>query len=160
MDFTQGLNDVQKKAVITTDGPLLIVAGAGAGKTKTIAHRICHLIITGVSPSSILAVTFTNKAAKEMRERVSHMVTDIPFVSHQELPFLATFHSLCVYLLRKFGAYNGTAKRFTILDDGDTTALIKEAMVYFGMDPKAHDPRGIKNTISRSANAFLDRSNL
>lgn len=160
MDFTTGLNDVQKKAVITTEGPLLIVAGAGAGKTKTIAHRICHLITTGVAPSSILAVTFTNKAAKEMRERVSHMVESIPLGVHGELPFLATFHSLCVYLLRRFGAYNGTAKRFTILDDGDTTSLIKEAMVYFGMDPKAHDPRGIKNTISRSANAFLDPERL
>lgn len=156
MDFTEHLNDSQKKAVLTTDGPLLIVAGAGAGKTKTVVHRICHIITTGVAPSAVLAVTFTNKAAKEMRERVNTLIQEVPFIIRGEgSPFVSTFHSLGVYLLRKFGAYEGTVKRFTILDDGDTTSLIKESLRYFGLDPKAHDPRGIKNTISRSANALL-----
>jgi DNA helicase-2/ATP-dependent DNA helicase PcrA len=157
MDFTTGLNDAQKKAVLTIDGPLLIVAGAGAGKTKTIVHRMGHLITSGVAPSSILAVTFTNKAAKEMRERVVSLVEHIPSIQHsrQAVPFVSTFHSFGVYLLRKFGAFGGTVKRFTILDDSDTSALIKEALNSFGIDPKTNDPRGIKNTISRSANAFL-----
>lgn len=154
MDFTSGLNDAQKQAVLATDGPLLIVAGAGAGKTKTIVHRIGHLITSGVLPSSILAVTFTNKAAKEMRERVGHLVEKIPFIERgRDVPFVSTFHSLGVFLLRKFGVYDGV-KRFTILDDSDTTSLIKEALNSFGLDPKENDPRGIKNTISRAANAF------
>ena len=161
MDFTHGLNDAQKRAVLTIDGPLLIVAGAGAGKTKTVVHRICHIITTGVAPSSILAVTFTNKAAKEMRERVHSLIQQVPFIARGDsLPFVSTFHSLGVFLLRKFGAYDGTIKRFTILDDGDTTSLIKEVLNHFGMDPKMHDPRGIKNTISRSANAMLEPDEL
>ena len=161
MDFTEGLNDSQKRAVLTTEGPLLIVAGAGAGKTKTVVHRICHIITTGVAPSSVLAVTFTNKAAKEMRERVHSLIQEVPFIIRGEgLPFVSTFHSLGVFLLRKFGAYEGQIKRFTILDDGDTNSLIKECLSYFGLDPKMHDPRGIKNTISRSANALLDPDQL
>ncbi len=156
MDFTHGLNDAQKQAVLTVDGPLLIVAGAGAGKTKTLVHRIGHLISTGVAPTNILAVTFTNKAAKEMRERVGTLVERMPLHTPAEgIPFVSTFHSLGVYLLRRFGAYDGSAKRFTILDDSDTMSLIKEAMVTLGLDPKDHDPRGVRSTISRSANAFL-----
>lgn len=167
MDFTLGLNDAQKQAVLTTEGPLLIVAGAGAGKTKTLTHRIGYLIGKGVAPSSILAVTFTNKAAAEMRERVLGLIEHIPFVERGDglpaqagVPFVSTFHSLGVYLLRRFGAYGGTALRFTILDDSDTMSLIKESMVNLGLDPKAHDPRGIRNTISRSANAFLSPEDL
>lgn len=160
MDFTQGLNDAQRKAVLTTDGPLLIVAGAGAGKTKTIVHRIGHLITLGVAPQSILAVTFTNKAAKEMRERVAHMIQHLPLIEPGQVPFISTFHSLGVFLLRKFGAYNGTITRFTILDDADTNTLIKEALTSYGIDPKTTDPRAIKNIISRSANAFLKPEDL
>ncbi len=164
-NFTDGLNDAQKKAVITIDGPLLIVAGAGAGKTKTVVHRIGHLITTGIAPSAILAVTFTNKAAKEMRERAVHLIETIPYIERigkgeREIPFVSTFHSLGVFLLRRFGAFNATVKRFTILDDSDTSALIKEALTSFGLDPKQHDPRSIKNTISRAANAFLDPDQL
>ena len=161
MDFTTGLNDAQKQAVLTTDGPLLIVAGAGAGKTKTVVHRIGHLITTGVAARSILAVTFTNKAAKEMRERVAHLTHQIsPLITEGELPFVSTFHSLGVYLLRKFGAFNGTVTRFTILDDSDTMSLIKESLASFGIDPKTTDPRSIRNIISRSANAFNTASDL
>lgn len=150
-----GLNDAQKKAVQMTEGPLLIVAGAGAGKTKTLVHRIAHIISLGNRPSSILAVTFTNKSAKEMRERVAHMIEKMDLKEHgRELPFVSTFHSLGVFLLRKFGAYNGTVKRFTILDDSDTTSLIKESLQSMGLDPKMHDPRNIKGIISRCANAL------
>ena len=151
----KGLNDAQKKAVLTTEGPLLIVAGAGAGKTKTLVHRIANIISLGNRPNSILAVTFTNKAAKEMRERVSDMLEKIDLGQYsRELPFVSTFHSLGVFLLRKFGAYDGQVKRFTILDDGDTTSLIKDSLKAMGLDPKMHDPRGIKSIISRCANAL------
>lgn len=155
MQFLEGLNDAQKKAVLAKEGPLLIVAGAGAGKTKTIVHRICNLIEDGVRPSQILAVTFTNKAAKEMRGRAIAQLATIPAISRDSgIPFVSTFHSLGVFLLRKFGAYNGTVKRFTILDDGDTMSLIKESLQYFGLDPKTNEPRAIRSLISRSANAL------
>jgi DNA helicase-2/ATP-dependent DNA helicase PcrA len=154
----KGLNDAQKKAVLTTEGPLLIVAGAGAGKTKTLVHRIANIISLGNRPNSILAVTFTNKAAKEMRERVEVMLKSMDGVINQDPPaggpFVSTFHSLGVFLLRKFGAYDGTVKRFTILDDSDTTSLIKDSLKAMGLDPKMHDPRGIKSIISRCANAL------
>ncbi len=149
-----GLNDAQKKAVLTTEGPLLIVAGAGAGKTKTVVHRIAHIVSTGVSASQILAVTFTNKAAKEMRERAIALLKETANTSDRSIPFISTFHSLGVFLLRRFGAYNGSVKRFTILDDGDTTALIKEALQSMGLDPKTNDPRALKSIISKCANAL------
>jgi DNA helicase-2/ATP-dependent DNA helicase PcrA len=156
MQFLEGLNDAQKKAVVAQEGPLLIVAGAGAGKTKTIVHRICHLIENGIAPSAILAVTFTNKAAKEMRERVIAQIEQIPpALRENTIPFVSTFHSLGVFLLRKFGAYDGQVKRFTILDDADTMSLIKESLQYFGLDPKQNEPRSIRSLISRSANALL-----
>ncbi len=146
---------MQKKAVLKTEGPLLIVAGAGAGKTKTVVHRIAHIVEGGVAPSKILAVTFTNKAAKEMRERTIALLegNTISF-DRRNVPFVSTFHSLGVFLLRRFGAYDGKVKRFTILDDGDTTSLIKEALQSMGLDPKQNDPRALKSIISRCANAM------
>lgn len=157
----KGLNDAQKKAVLATEGPLLIVAGAGAGKTKTVVHRIAHIVETGVSPRNILAVTFTNKAAKEMRERTISLLEEVnPSLDRRDVPFVSTFHSLGVFLLRKFGAYGGKVKRFTILDDGDTTALIKESLQSMGLDPKTNDPRGIKSIISRCANALQSPEDL
>ncbi len=154
--FLEGLNDAQRSAVLATDGPVLIVAGAGAGKTKTIVHRICHLVaVKGVAPRAVLAVTFTNKAAKEMRERVAQLISILPsVVTEGEFPFLSTFHSLGVFLLRRFGAHGGAMKRFVILDDGDASSLFKEAMRALGIDPKQHDPRGLRSLISRAANAL------
>ncbi len=155
-NFLEGLNDAQKQAVLATEGPVLIVAGAGAGKTKTVVHRIAHIISKGVAPSQILAVTFTNKAATEMRERVAEMIETIPFTTRgTELPFVSTFHSLGVFLLRKFGAWNGTVARFSLLDDGDSMSLIKEAMKYHAVDPKQFEPRGIRSLISKSVSQFL-----
>lgn len=155
----EGLNAQQKKAVLATNGPVLIVAGAGAGKTKTLVHRIAHIVSNGALPSQILAVTFTNKAAKEMRERALHLLSTLNTHSRGE-PFISTFHSLGVFLLRKFGAYNKTVARFTILDDSDTLALIKESLVSLGLDPKTHDPRAIKSTISKCANALQSPEDL
>lgn len=159
MRFLEGLNDAQQKAVLAMEGPVLIVAGAGAGKTKTIVHRMAHLIEHGVRPNAILAVTFTNKAAKEMRERVTHMLGGQTFRPtlyplRTDMPFVSTFHSLGVFLLRTFGAFNGTEKRFTLLDDGDSLSLIKEAQTALGIDPKTLEPRAIRSAISRAANAL------
>ncbi len=159
-DFLTGLNDAQRKAVITTEGPLLILAGAGAGKTKTVTHRIGHLLTKRVRGENILAITFTNKAATEMRERMKKILEKNKNLSLGGDPCMKTFHSLGVFLLRKFGAYGGKSRSFSILDDGDTLSLIKEALLSFGYDPKQHDPRGIKNTISRAVNAGQTKEEL
>ncbi len=150
----KGLNKEQKEAATHTKGPLLIVAGAGAGKTKTITHRIVNLIKKGVSPERILAVTFTNKAAKEMRERI---VAEIKknAKGQEKIPFVSTFHSLGVYIIKENARLLGLTKYFTILDEGDTTSLIKETLKELEIDPKQYDPQKIKNIISREKGKFV-----
>lgn len=158
--FLETLNDAQKQAVLTTEGPLLILAGAGAGKTKTVTHRIGHLIAGGVRGDNILAITFTNKAAAEMRERVEHILLANPELSSNGTPTIKTFHSLGVFLLRKFGTISGQNNRFTILDDGDTQSLLKEAITSFGYDTKTVEPRAVKSAISRAINANQTKEDL
>lgn len=138
------LNDQQKKAVTSTEGPLLVLAGAGAGKTKTIVERIRYLVDTGVSPSAILAVTFTNKAAREMRERIGQGLN----FSVSERPFISTFHALGVYILREHSAKAGIKKYFSILDRNDSKRAAKEALLALGLDPKICDPGRIMALIS------------
>lgn len=149
MDYLETLNPKQRDAVLATEGPLLIIAGAGTGKTKTLTHRIYHLIHQGVHPANILAITFTNKAAKEMRERVFHMLgQDGRNFRSIESPTLCTFHSLGVRILRRFFREANLKKTFTILDTTDTMKIIKEAMESLGINPKMHDPKKIRNFIS------------
>src|SRR5581483_239712 len=130
MDFLKGLNAQQREAVAHTEGPLLILAGAGSGKTRVITHRIAHIITARrVPPSAILAVTFTNKAAGEMRERVAALLEGAALDSE---PLIATFHSFCVRLLRRDGdplarIRPGFTRRFTIYDDEDQLGIIKSA---------------------------------
>jgi DNA helicase-2/ATP-dependent DNA helicase PcrA len=139
MDFLQGLNPQQREAVSHTEGPLLILAGAGSGKTRVITHRIAHIVTARrVPPSAILAVTFTNKAAAEMRERVAALLADARLDSE---PTLSTFHSFCVRLLRRDGdplarVRPGFTRRFTIYDDEDQLAIIKAAYRALGLDEK------------------------
>ncbi|MFH1170328.1 MAG: UvrD-helicase domain-containing protein [Candidatus Vogelbacteria bacterium] len=149
-DYLAELNDAQQRAVTHRDGPLLVVAGAGAGKTKTITHRILHLIKSGVSPNAILAITFTNKAAKEMLNRVTDLLANEPELRHEgSRPFVATFHALGVHLLREHGRALGIPRHFSIADRDDSLALIKTALQDLGYDPKSIEPRGILNAISR-----------
>ena len=147
------LNPEQKRAVEATEGPVLILAGAGAGKTKTIAERIRHLVGKGVAPSEILAITFTNKAAKEMRERIeAGLQTDENLnrpVSMSERPFVSTFHSLGVHILREHAGRVGVKKHFSIFDKDDSKKLVKEALVSLGLDPKTHEPGAILGVISK-----------
>lgn len=144
-NYIKGLNEAQKQAVLHTEGPLLIVAGAGAGKTKTLTHRIAHLIASGVQGNRILAVTFTNKAAGEMRERVEKLLEGVSLGGRY--PYLSTFHSLGVRLLREFSAEVGLARSFTIWDRDDSTRALKRILESLGLD--AYTPRQILSKISR-----------
>lgn len=148
-----GLNEKQKEAASHVNGPLLIVAGAGAGKTKTITHRIVNLIKEGIAPDKILAVTFTNKAAKEMRERViAEMEKNVG--GQNTVPFVSTFHSLGVYIIKENARVLGLTKYFTILDEADSISFIKEIIKDLGLDPKQYEPRKIRNIISREKGKF------
>ncbi len=153
MDFLSGLNPQQREAVAATEGPVLILAGAGSGKTKAITHRIAHLITAKhIPPSAILAVTFTNKAAAEMRARVNTLLEEYPLSSS---PLLSTFHSFCVRLLRRDGAplasiRPGFTKTFSIYDDEDQLAIIKAAYRRMGLDEKAMPYRATMSQISHS----------
>lgn len=150
--YLSTLNERQKEAVLKTEGPLLILAGAGAGKTKTITHRIFHLIKKGVRPSQILAITFTNKAAKEMKERTISLLNTDPSLSRSiidEKPFISTFHSLGVHILKEYSHIFGFPRHFGIFDRGDSKKAIKEAMEMLEIDPKQYDPNTILSIISR-----------
>jgi len=151
------LNKEQREAAIHMEGPLLIIAGAGAGKTKTITHRIVNLIKKGISPERILAVTFTNKAAKEMRDRIISEIKKNAqgTQSQNKIPFVSTFHSLGVYIIKENARLLGLTKYFTILDEGDSVTLIKEIMKEQGIDPKQYDPKKIKNIISHEKGKFI-----
>ncbi len=139
MDFLSGLNPQQREAVETTEGPVLILAGAGSGKTRVITHRMAHIIVERhVPPSTLLAVTFTNKAAGEMRARVAALLEGMALTEH---PVLATFHSFCVRLLRRDGdplanIRPGFQRNFTIYDDEEQNAIVKAAYQKLGLDEK------------------------
>ncbi len=139
------LNQAQREAVLHTEGPLLIVAGAGAGKTKTLTERIVHIILGGIAPERILAVTFTNKASGEMRERVEKAI-----LKHRidGAPTVTTFHRLGGSIIRDHAGYFGLTKYFSIFDEDDAKSLIKESMREFGIDPKLLDPKRVKHIIS------------
>ena len=147
MNHLEGLNTPQKEAVITTDGPVLVVAGAGAGKTRVITHRIAHIVSQGIEPSSILAVTFTNKAAKEMKERALSLLSQE--ITPQTTPFISTFHSLGVYILRNHHKTLNIPKHFTIFDRDDSVRAIKQALKKKGLNPKEYEPRKILSSISK-----------
>jgi DNA helicase-2/ATP-dependent DNA helicase PcrA len=147
VDHLKDLNTAQKQAVLHTSGPLLIVAGAGTGKTKTIAHRIAHLIQTGTPPHKILAVTFTNKAAGEMRERVQKLLAG----GRGGLPFISTFHSLGVRLLREFHEEAGIPRGFSIWDRDDSLRAVKAGLKR--LDTEEWTPRQILSAISREKGA-------
>lgn len=153
LPYTIGLNDAQRDAVLSIDGPLLVLAGAGSGKTRVITHRIVHLIHQGVAPYNILAVTFTNKAATEMRERVRSLIQQHQSSSRASVdsqPVVTTFHSLGVRLLREFHEAAGLRKHFTIYDRSDSQKAVKQALEKADYNPKEFEPRKILGMISRA----------
>jgi DNA helicase-2/ATP-dependent DNA helicase PcrA len=154
MDILQDLNPAQADAVKTTTGPVLILAGAGSGKTKTLTHRIAYLMTQErVWPNEILAVTFTNKAAKEMRERLAHLVGQEP--SRSFMPWMGTFHGICVRLLRLDGDKIGIQPNYVIYDEDDRQGLIKQAMKQLSIADKQIKPRAVSSAISNAKNELV-----
>lgn len=151
MDIFAGLNEAQRAAVEHSDGPLLLLAGAGSGKTKTLTHRIARLVQEGTPTSAILAVTFTNKAAKEMRERLANLLDD-DASSRSFMPWMGTFHSICVRMLRYDGEHIGVPKNFVILDETDRLGFIKAVMKEQNISEKNYSPRSVAGCISSAKN--------
>lgn len=149
-ELLNGMNLRQKEAVLHNDGPLLLMAGAGSGKTRVLTHRIAYLIEEKeVNPWNILAITFTNKAAKEMKERVNAILA-----SGGEDVWVSTFHSMCVRILRRDVDFIGYNRNFTIIDSSEQLTLMKRILKELNIDPKKYDPRSILGTISQAKNSL------
>ncbi|MDK4438113.1 DNA helicase PcrA [Enterococcus faecium] len=149
-ELLNGMNPRQKEAVLHTDGPLLLMAGAGSGKTRVLTHRIAYLIEEKeVNPWNILAITFTNKAAKEMKERVNAILA-----SGGEDVWVSTFHSMCVRILRRDVDFIGYNRNFTIINSSEQLNLMKRILKELNIDPKKYDPRSILGTISQAKNSL------
>ncbi len=150
-NLTAGLNEEQKQAVLTTEGPMLIIAGAGSGKTRVLTHKIAHLVGLGIRPYNILAITFTNKAAKEMKMRLNNLLGD---ASAQQL-WVGTFHFICLQILRRNVDEIGYSSNFVIYDSGDQKTLIKQCLKSANLDDKQYTPQGMLAAISNAKNKML-----
>src|SRR5205823_11838467 len=149
--YLANLNPAQREAVLTTEGPLLVVAGAGSGKTRVLTHRVAHLIgAIGVKPQEILAITFTNKAAAEMRTRLEDMLGGVA-----RSIWILTFHSACGRILRREAPRLGYRTNFTIYDQADQIRLTKACLEELERDPKRFVPRGIHAQISAAKNNLV-----
>ncbi|MFB8581766.1 DNA helicase PcrA [Enterococcus gallinarum] len=150
-ELLANMNPRQKEAVMHTEGPLLLMAGAGSGKTRVLTHRIAYLIEEkNVNPWNILAITFTNKAAREMKERVNQLLG-----SGGEDVWVSTFHSMCVRILRRDVDQIGYSRNFTIIDTSEQNTLMKRVLKELNIDPKKYDPRSILGAISNAKNELL-----
>ncbi len=151
-NLLKGMNPQQENAVKTTEGPLLIMAGAGSGKTRVLTHRIAYLVVEKeVYPSKILAITFTNKAAREMRERIDGLLGN----GTTESMWVSTFHSMCVRILRRNIDRIGISKNFSILDSADQLSVVKNVMKQLNIDTKRYEPRAVLNAISSAKNECI-----
>lgn len=148
MELLKNLNKEQIEAVKTIDGPVLVMAGAGSGKTKVLTTRIAYLIEEGIPSYNILAITFTNKAAAEMRDRVSNLIGDVS-------SFIGTFHSLGVRIIRENHDILGLPNNFTIIDSDDTNTIIKKLLKEMNLDSKQYSPSYVRNRISFIKNQML-----
>ncbi len=152
MEIIDGLNNKQKEAVLETEGPCLVIAGAGSGKTKVLTHKIAYIMQErNIKPWNILAITFTNKAANEMKERIKKLVGD----AVQDM-WMGTFHSICVRILRKFIDRIGYSSSFIIFDTSDQKTLVKECMKTLQIDDKMCTDKSIMYEISNAKNDMLD----
>jgi ATP-dependent DNA helicase UvrD/PcrA len=149
--YLADLNEAQREAVLTTEGPLLVIAGAGSGKTRVLTYRVAHLInAVGAKPNEILAITFTNKAAGEMRERLQHLLG-----ARGRGLWILTFHATCGRILRREAQRLGYRSNFTIYDQADQVRLVKQCLEELERDPKRFTPRGIHNQISHAKNRLV-----
>src|SRR5215831_12023381 len=144
------LNEAQREAVTTTEGPLLVVAGAGSGKTRVLTYRVAYLLEQGVKPDEILAITFTNKAAAEMRSRIEAAVG-----ARARAIWILTFHAACGRILRREAERLGYRSNFTIYDQADQVRLVKDCLAELDRDPKRFVPRGVHSVISREKNNLV-----
>ncbi|MBI2052317.1 MAG: UvrD-helicase domain-containing protein, partial [Candidatus Sungbacteria bacterium] len=167
LNILESLNKEQQTAVQTVDGPVLIIAGAGSGKTKALTHRIAYLVEHNIKPENILALTFTNKAAEEMKKRVNQLISlsadqskDSQPINHLTdkltLGFIGTFHSFAAKILRREIHLLGYGPNFTIYDDADSFVAIKEIMAELAIDPDQFKPGGIKSAISKQKNELIN----
>lgn len=155
MDLLNDLNESQRKAVEYIDGPSLVIAGAGSGKTRVLAYKIAYLLQQGVKPWSIMALTFTNKAAREMKERIGKLVG-------QELAqhlYMGTFHSIFSRILRAEAQHIGFTNNFTIYDESDSRSLIKTIVKEMGLDEKVYKPASVHSRISMAKNNLMSAEN-
>jgi DNA helicase-2/ATP-dependent DNA helicase PcrA len=151
-DILKDLNEEQRKAVLNTDGPMIILAGAGSGKTRVLTYKVIYLIKEKkVNPHNILMVTFTNKAATEMKERIQKLSDDT------DKPQIGTFHSLCARILRIEGKHLGFSEKFTIYDSQDSVDAIKEAMKRANISTKDFKPHSVHSTISQAKNQLINQ---
>ncbi len=150
-NLLKNLNTEQKRAVTTINGPILILAGAGSGKTRVITYRIAYLISRGINPVNILAVTFTNKAADEMKNRVAKLLAEKSLNL-----WIGTFHSICVRILRREIHNLGFDRNFSIYDEQDKTYLVKEIIKNLNFDDKLINPKAVANKISSVKNELID----
>jgi DNA helicase-2/ATP-dependent DNA helicase PcrA len=155
----EGLNDKQLEAVKTIDGPVLVISGPGSGKTKCLTHRIANMIASGIKPENILGLTFTNKAAQEMRERVSHLLNLEPIAYSLQRPLIGTFHSIGLKILRRDIHNLGHRNSFTIFDSNDQISLVKRVMAELELDAKKFNPNAILGRISRLKTNFVEPAN-
>jgi len=154
-DFLKELNKEQLAAVMQKNGPMIILAGAGSGKTRVLTYKVIYLMEQGIDPNNILMVTFTNKAASEMKERMQKFFNQ---EGKAELPTIATFHSLCAKILRIDGEKIGVPKNFLIYDSQDQKDAIKQAFEVLGISAKEYKPSSILNTISGAKNELINES--
>src|ERR1700709_387646 len=150
-DYISGLNDRQKEAVLHKDGPIMIVAGAGSGKTKVLTTRIAHLMFQGVQSWNILALTFTNKAAKEMKERIEKILGN----GEARNLFIGTFHSVFARVLRGEAQHLGYERDFTIYDTDDAKSVLKTVINELNLDDKLYKPNVVYNRISSAKNSLI-----
>src|SRR5436189_5813101 len=149
--YLADLNDAQREAVLTTEGPLLVIAGAGSGKTRVLTYRVAHLLSAcGVKPNEILAITFTNKAAEEMRTRLEALLGPTA-----RAIWILTFHAACGRILRREAPRLGYKSNFTIYDQADQVRLAKACLEELERDPKRFAPRGVHSQISNAKNQLV-----
>src|SRR5512144_2980028 len=157
MDLLDGLNPQQAQAVEAVDGPVLVLAGPGSGKTRVLAHRVAYLLrVMGARPRSIMAVTFTNKAAGEMRERINKLLGEaVPTSSGWRGLTVGTFHSLCAYILRQEGPAVELNPNFVIFDEGDQLSAMRTALRDLKLDDKMYRPEAMRAAVSRAKNELV-----